>query len=171
MIVFWTGQCREKRLCSFCSQASPKQTWGPWYWWQQVSMNWTWIHIFICSSCSNMDNWSFVVERVSCHGLKYCILILVIVFFSVMICIRQFSVTEQVDYLLRQATSIDNLSNMYEGWTPWIWERQQRLQSSEGTKSEADLLIRFEGSWKSIIGSAGVYFCVPLSAPKVKDWN
>jgi hypothetical protein len=68
-----------------------------------------------------MDNWSFeVVESVSCHGLKYCILILVIVFFSVMICIRQFSVTEQVDYLLRQATSIDNLSNMYEGWTPWI---------------------------------------------------
>ncbi len=59
-------------------------------------------------------------REVSCHGVKYCILILVIVFFSVMICIRQFSVTEQVDYLLRQATSIDNLSNMYEGWTPWI---------------------------------------------------
>jgi predicted PurR-regulated permease PerM len=110
-------------------------------------------------------------RRVSCHGVKYCILILVIVFFSVMICIRQFSVTEQVDYLLRQATSIDNLSNMYEGWTPWIWERQQGLQSSEWTTSEADLLIHFEGSWKSIIGGAGVYFCVPLSAPKVKDWN
>lgn len=28
--------------------------------------------------------------------------------------------SEQVDYLLKQATSIDNLCNMYEGWTPWI---------------------------------------------------
>lgn len=33
---------------------------------------------------------------------------------------RHLSVAEQVDYLLRQATSIDNLCNMYEGWTPWI---------------------------------------------------
>uniref|UniRef100_A0A7N0T1F2 non-specific serine/threonine protein kinase n=1 Tax=Kalanchoe fedtschenkoi TaxID=63787 RepID=A0A7N0T1F2_KALFE len=33
---------------------------------------------------------------------------------------RESSVCEQVDYLLRQATSIDNLCNMYEGWTPWI---------------------------------------------------
>lgn len=33
---------------------------------------------------------------------------------------RQFTVAEQVDHLLRQAMSIDNLCNMYEGWTPWI---------------------------------------------------
>nr|GME18989.1 serine/threonine-protein kinase SMG1-like [Ipomoea batatas] len=33
---------------------------------------------------------------------------------------RELSVGEQVDYLLKQATSIDNLCNMYEGWTPWI---------------------------------------------------
>ncbi|XP_059443210.1 uncharacterized protein LOC132175321 isoform X2 [Corylus avellana] len=33
---------------------------------------------------------------------------------------RNISVAEQVDYLLKQATSIDNLCNMYEGWTPWI---------------------------------------------------
>lgn len=33
---------------------------------------------------------------------------------------RDISVSEQVDYLLKQATSIDNLCNMYEGWTPWI---------------------------------------------------
>ncbi|KAL5562538.1 hypothetical protein UlMin_032285 [Ulmus minor] len=33
---------------------------------------------------------------------------------------REISISEQVDYLLRQATSIDNLCNMYEGWTPWI---------------------------------------------------
>ncbi|CAH9125835.1 unnamed protein product [Cuscuta epithymum] len=33
---------------------------------------------------------------------------------------REVSVGEQVDYLLKQATSIDNLCNMYEGWTPWI---------------------------------------------------
>ncbi|KAL8264578.1 hypothetical protein R6Q59_022708 [Mikania micrantha] len=33
---------------------------------------------------------------------------------------RDVSIAEQVDYLLRQATSVDNLCNMYEGWTPWI---------------------------------------------------
>lgn len=33
---------------------------------------------------------------------------------------RDISIAEQVDYLLRQATSVDNLCNMYEGWTPWI---------------------------------------------------
>ncbi|XP_057963612.1 uncharacterized protein LOC131154843 [Malania oleifera] len=33
---------------------------------------------------------------------------------------REISIAEQVDYLLKQATSVDNLCNMYEGWTPWI---------------------------------------------------
>ncbi|PSS26075.1 Serine/threonine-protein kinase [Actinidia chinensis var. chinensis] len=33
---------------------------------------------------------------------------------------RDISVAEQVEYLLKQATSLDNLCNMYEGWTPWI---------------------------------------------------
>ncbi|KAJ8747645.1 hypothetical protein K2173_012821 [Erythroxylum novogranatense] len=33
---------------------------------------------------------------------------------------RDISIGEQVDYLLKQAMSIDNLCNMYEGWTPWI---------------------------------------------------
>ncbi|MED6198639.1 Serine/threonine-protein kinase smg1 [Stylosanthes scabra] len=33
---------------------------------------------------------------------------------------REIGITEQVDYLLKQATSVDNLCNMYEGWTPWI---------------------------------------------------
>ncbi|KAI0503534.1 hypothetical protein KFK09_014468 [Dendrobium nobile] len=28
--------------------------------------------------------------------------------------------SQQVDHLIREATSIDNLCNMYEGWTPWI---------------------------------------------------
>jgi phosphatidylinositol kinase/protein kinase (PI-3 family) len=30
------------------------------------------------------------------------------------------SVPEQVSALLRAAMSIDNLSRMYEGWTPWL---------------------------------------------------
>lgn len=30
------------------------------------------------------------------------------------------SVSQQVDYLIHQATSTDNLSVMYEGWTAWI---------------------------------------------------
>ncbi|KAL1324074.1 hypothetical protein AAHE18_13G061900 [Arachis hypogaea] len=33
---------------------------------------------------------------------------------------REMGISEQVDYLLKQATSVDNLCNMYEGWTPWI---------------------------------------------------
>ncbi|KAG9455066.1 hypothetical protein H6P81_007970 [Aristolochia fimbriata] len=33
---------------------------------------------------------------------------------------RQMDIAEQVDHLLKQATNIDNLCNMYEGWTPWI---------------------------------------------------
>lgn len=33
---------------------------------------------------------------------------------------RSVKISEQVDHLLKQATSIDNLCNMYEGWTPWI---------------------------------------------------
>ncbi|URD73045.1 PI3Kc [Musa troglodytarum] len=34
--------------------------------------------------------------------------------------IRSLEVPEQVDLLLKQATNVDNLCNMYEGWTPWI---------------------------------------------------
>lgn len=30
------------------------------------------------------------------------------------------SVQEHVDHLIKQATSLDNLSQMYEGWTAWI---------------------------------------------------
>lgn len=33
---------------------------------------------------------------------------------------REIGIAAQVDYLLKQATSVDNLCNMYEGWTPWI---------------------------------------------------
>lgn len=30
------------------------------------------------------------------------------------------SVTEQVDKLIQQATDLDSLARMYEGWTAWI---------------------------------------------------
>ncbi|TVU45138.1 hypothetical protein EJB05_04613, partial [Eragrostis curvula] len=33
---------------------------------------------------------------------------------------RSLNISEQVDHLIKQSTSIDNLCNMYEGWTPWI---------------------------------------------------
>ncbi|CAL1372471.1 unnamed protein product [Linum trigynum] len=33
---------------------------------------------------------------------------------------REINVREQVDFLIKQAMSVDNLCNMYEGWTPWI---------------------------------------------------
>jgi len=28
----------------------------------------------------------------------------------------------QVDYVIREATSLDNLAVLYEGWTPWVWK-------------------------------------------------
>eukprot|EP01125_Pyxidicula_operculata_P020938 TRINITY_DN787_c1_g1_i1.p1 TRINITY_DN787_c1_g1~~TRINITY_DN787_c1_g1_i1.p1 ORF type:complete len:1047 (-),score=394.48 TRINITY_DN787_c1_g1_i1:416-3394(-) len=30
------------------------------------------------------------------------------------------SVSDQVDWIIKEATSLDNLSKMYEGWTPWV---------------------------------------------------
>ncbi|KAJ4815070.1 Serine/threonine-protein kinase SMG1 [Rhynchospora pubera] len=33
---------------------------------------------------------------------------------------RSIGISELVEHLVKQATSIDNLCNMYEGWTPWI---------------------------------------------------
>jgi len=26
----------------------------------------------------------------------------------------------QVDYVIKEATSLDNLAVLYEGWTPWV---------------------------------------------------
>ena len=34
--------------------------------------------------------------------------------------LRRSSVAEQVDFIIREATSLDNLSLLYEGWTSWI---------------------------------------------------
>ncbi|KAK6645471.1 hypothetical protein RUM43_001748 [Polyplax serrata] len=33
---------------------------------------------------------------------------------------RRCTVHEQVDYIIREATNIDNLALLYEGWTPWV---------------------------------------------------
>ncbi|XP_028842210.1 serine/threonine-protein kinase SMG1 isoform X2 [Denticeps clupeoides] len=33
---------------------------------------------------------------------------------------RRMSVTEQVDYIIKEATNMDNLSQLYEGWTAWV---------------------------------------------------
>ena len=48
---------------------------------------------------------------------------------SLIILFRSLKISEQVDHLLKQATSIDNLCNMYEGWTPWIWSINATLSS------------------------------------------
>lgn len=34
--------------------------------------------------------------------------------------LKRSSVQEQVDFIIRESTSIDNLAHMYEGWTAWI---------------------------------------------------
>lgn len=33
---------------------------------------------------------------------------------------RRMSVTEQVDYVIKEATHLDNLAQLYEGWTAWV---------------------------------------------------
>lgn len=33
---------------------------------------------------------------------------------------RRYSVQEQVDWAINEATSLDNLALLYEGWTPWV---------------------------------------------------
>ncbi|KAJ8915769.1 hypothetical protein NQ315_004581 [Exocentrus adspersus] len=33
---------------------------------------------------------------------------------------RKYTAQEQVDYVIREATSLDNLALLYEGWTPWV---------------------------------------------------
>ncbi|XP_048245963.1 serine/threonine-protein kinase SMG1-like isoform X1 [Haliotis rufescens] len=33
---------------------------------------------------------------------------------------KRMSVAEQVDYVLKEATHLDNLAVLYEGWTPWV---------------------------------------------------
>lgn len=34
--------------------------------------------------------------------------------------LRRSSVAEQVDFIIREATNVDNLALLYEGWTSWI---------------------------------------------------
>lgn len=33
---------------------------------------------------------------------------------------KRFSVAEQVEFVLKEARNLDNLSVLYEGWTPWV---------------------------------------------------
>lgn len=33
---------------------------------------------------------------------------------------RRLNIQEQVDYVIREASSVDNLASLYEGWTPWV---------------------------------------------------
>lgn len=65
------------------------------------------------SMTSDFYYFPFVV-RVDFSLIVHCTWALLELFF------RQMNISEQVDHLLKQATSIDNLCNMYEGWTPWI---------------------------------------------------
>lgn len=34
--------------------------------------------------------------------------------------------TKQIDYIIKEATSIENLSELYEGWTPWVQRKLKR---------------------------------------------
>lgn len=34
--------------------------------------------------------------------------------------LRRSSVAEQIDFIIRESTNLDNLALLYEGWTSWI---------------------------------------------------
>lgn len=40
------------------------------------------------------------------------------VFFVFFFC--YFSVSSQVDFVIKEATNLDNLAQLYEGWTAWV---------------------------------------------------
>ena len=42
--------------------------------------------------------------------------------------LKKSTVAEQVDFVIGEATHIDNLALLYEGWTAWIWWEEQSQQ-------------------------------------------
>ena len=45
---------------------------------------------------------------------------------------RKYTTAEQVEYVIREAQSTENLALLYEGWTPWVWGSNRWTASSNG---------------------------------------
>ncbi|TRY87779.1 hypothetical protein DNTS_015691 [Danionella cerebrum] len=76
---------------------------------------------------------------------------------------RRMSVTEQVDYVIKEATNMDNLAQLYEGWTAWAQETSQleeQLQAWGEVILAGDQVLRWEKPWYpgALVGATTVLF-------------
>lgn len=71
----------------------------------------------------------------------------------------------QVDFIINEATNLDNLALLYEGWTPWVWKLTDAEMSltfnicSFTAWIQATLLIR--ASWLRRCGASGLRLVLP----------
>lgn len=56
-----------------------------------------------------------VTEQVSIPPFKSATLLLLLCMF-----LNAFVVSFKVDYVIKEATNVDNLAQLYEGWTAWV---------------------------------------------------
>ena len=99
--------------------------------------------------------------------------------------LKKSTVAEQVDFVIGEATHIDNLALLYEGWTAWIWweeqsqqflvekslakQKQQQLQTKQ-KKFEAHKLIARSSAgrdWDSFCHCQRVWASEPRKNPIV----
>ncbi|RXM37149.1 Serine/threonine-protein kinase SMG1 [Acipenser ruthenus] len=76
---------------------------------------------------------------------------------------RRMSVAEQVDYVIKEATNVDNLAQLYEGWTAWAQETAQleeQLQSWGEVILAGDQVLRWVKPWfpAAMMGAVSVIF-------------
>ncbi|MGH0124210.1 UNVERIFIED_CONTAM: hypothetical protein FKN15_024639 [Acipenser sinensis] len=63
---------------------------------------------------------------------------------------RRMSVAEQVDYVIKEATNVDNLAQLYEGWTAWAQETAQLEEQLQGWGEvilAGDRVLRWVKPW------------------------
>lgn len=66
---------------------------------------------------------------------------------------RKYTTSEQVEYVIREAQSTENLALLYEGWTPWVWTKEEWRSSVDGSMLVTDG-IRVDTVLLSMLGGA-----------------
>lgn len=67
-------------------------------------------------------------------------------FFFFFFC-RCFFDSSQVDFVIKEATNLDNLAQLYEGWTAWVW--RTACASSLWSSTGLEINQVPEGQWRS----------------------
>lgn len=68
-------------------------------------------------------------------------------FLSLFFCFFFFLFFSQVDFVIKEATNLDNLAQLYEGWTAWVWRTACAWSLSSSTGLEINQIP--EGQWRS----------------------